>query len=198
MLRWRSQGFTFIEVMVVITVMAIMASLAAPSFMGLLASNAVSSAGNAFIADARFARGEAQRRGKSITMCRSNAPQVAAPTCSSGDGAAVGGWMEGWIVFLDNDGDGDFDAADNDIVLRVQDQMSNLGDFYAVNAAPLTTPVNNRNRITFDATGRAVGQQGRWIVHAAGTLQGDTNYARTLCMNSVGRVRLLKGEAACS
>lgn len=196
-LHLSQQGFTLIELVIVITISAILVALAAPSLTGLIASNSVSSASNSFIADSRFARGEAMRRGKNVTMCRSNAPLVAAPVCSSGDGLAVGGWMEGWLVFLDENGDGLFNAG-NDTVLRVQEPLSGLGDFYAVGAFPSTSTVSNRNKISFDGTGRAIGQQGRWLIHASGSLQSDSNYARTLCLNSVGRIRLIKGEATCS
>jgi type IV fimbrial biogenesis protein FimT len=81
--------------------------------------------------------------------------------------------------------------------LRVQDSLSGVGDFYAVGAAPLVSAVSTGNNIVYDGTGRAVGQQGRWLVHANGGFINDATYARTLCMNSVGRVRLLTGEVAC-
>ena len=190
------RGFTLIELLVVVTIAAILAAIAVPSFMGLIANSTVSRAVNSFIGDTRYARGEAMRRGKSVTMCRSNAPLAAAPTCSSGDGLAVGGWMEGWVVFLDENGDGTFDNG-TDTVLRVQESLRGIGDFLAVSASPSVSAVTTGNKIIYDANGRAVGQQGRWLVHAPGSLNSDASYARTLCLNSVGRVRLQKGESAC-
>lgn len=187
-------GFTLIETMVVTAIIAILAAMAAPSFLGLIAGTNVSSAVNSFISDSRYARGEAMRRGKSVSVCRTSTPADAAPVCSGGDGLAVGGWAEGWIVFEDLDHDGIRDAGDT--ILRSQEPLSRIGNFFAV-AANTVSAVSTGNSIRFDATGRAVGQQGRWLVRASGDFANDVRYTRTLCMNSVGRVRLTQGEVVC-
>ncbi|MCZ8258106.1 MAG: GspH/FimT family pseudopilin [Polaromonas sp.] len=194
-MRRIQRGFTLIELLVVIAIIAILATLAAPSFLGLLANASITQATNGFISDTRYARGEAMRRGKSVTVCRTADYTAASPVCSAGDGAAVGGWMQGWVVFLDSDGSGSFDAA-NDIVLRAQEPLARISDFFAVGAS---TPaaVATGNRIIYDGTGRAIGQSGRWLVHAAGSYATDAKYTRTLCMNSVGRVKVQTGDVAC-
>lgn len=193
--RLLQSGFTLIEVLVVIAIIAILASLAAPSFMGLIANTSVSRAINGFISDTRYARGEGMRRGKSVTICRSNNPLAASPACSGGDGLAVGGWMEGWIVFVDENGNGTFNSG-SDTVLRAQEPVRGIGDFFAV-GTNTTSATTTGNRIIYDATGRAIGQQRRWLVHASGSLSSEVSYARTLCMNSVGRVRVQQGESVC-
>ena len=194
--RSAQRGFTLIELMVVITIIGVLAVLAIPSFVGTIARAQVSKTVNNFISDTRYARGEALRRGKSMTICRSDNPMAATPVCGVGNGLAVLGWASGWVVFADENGNGVFNAA-TDTVLRVQESLTGVGDFYAVGAAPLISAVSTGNSIVYDGTGRAVGQQGRWLVHANGGFINDATYARTLCMNSVGRVRLLTGEVAC-
>jgi len=193
--RHRPCGITLIELLVALAIIAIVAGFAVPSFLGLLASTRVSRTVNAFVADTRYARGEAMRRGKTVTICRSADPAARPPKCSSGDGVAVGGWREGWVVFADEDGDGSFDSG-ADTVVRVQEAFANAGNFLAVNSAGAA--VNNRNHISYDASGRAIGLQSRWLVQAAGSLASNSSYARTLCMNIVGRVRVQVGEVSCA
>jgi type IV fimbrial biogenesis protein FimT len=147
--RRRQRGFTIIEIMVVMAIIAILATLAIPSFVGLIANASISRTANGFVSDTRYARGEAMRRGKSVTICR------------TADATATG-----------------------------------VSDFFAVGVAS-TAPVATGNGIIFDATGRAVGQSGRWLVHATGSLSANNSYTRTLCMNSVGRVRIQQGDVAC-
>jgi type IV fimbrial biogenesis protein FimT len=193
--RRRQRGFTIIEIMVVVAIIAILATLAIPSFVGLVANASISRTANGFVSDTRYARGEAMRRGKSVTICRTADATAAAPACSAGNGAAVGGWMQGWVVFVDSNGNGVFEVA-TDIVLRAQEPLTGVSDFFAVGVAS-TAPVATGNGIIFDATGRAVGQSGRWLVHATGSLSANNSYTRTLCMNSVGRVRIQQGDVAC-
>jgi type IV fimbrial biogenesis protein FimT len=188
-------GFTLIELLVVMAIIAIFASFAIPSFRGLGASASVSSAVNAFIADTRYARGEAMRRGKNVMICRSANAAATVPACSNGSGQAVGGWMEGWVVFVDDNDDKSFDTGET--VLRIQEPLTGLSDFLAVLNTTSPTAVNTRNYIAYDPTGRAVGLASRWLVHPAGTLSADPRYARTLCMNFVGRVRIQTGEVIC-
>jgi len=193
--RRLQHGFTLIEVLVVVAIIAILATLAAPSFLGVLANASVTRATNGFISDTRYARGEAMRRGKSVTICRTANYTAASPACSTGDGAAVGGWMEGWVVFLDSNSNGSFDAG-TDIVLRTQEPMAGITDFFAV-AVSTPAAVTTGNRIIYDATGRAIGQSGRWLVHASGSFANNAYYTRTLCMNSVGRVKVQTGDVVC-
>ena len=189
---YRPHGFTLTELLVTMAIIAIFASFAIPSFRGLLAGTSVSSAVNAFVSDTRYARGEAMRRGKSVTICRSANAAAPAPRCSGAGDPTVGSWMEGWVVFVDENGNGAFNAA-SDSVLRVQQGLSGIGSFLAVNTSG--NAANDRNYIVYQATGRAVGLLGRWLVQAPGS--ANTSHTRTLCMNFVGRVRMLPGGVPC-
>ena len=190
----RKSGFTLIEILCVIAIIGILAALATPSFVGLIASSHVSQTVNGFVSDARYARGEAMRRGKSVTICRTSTPSAVSPACSAGDGVTVGGWREGWVVFMDENGNGAFNAGDT--VLRVQEASNGVSALFAVEAAS-SSAVATGNSIMYNGAGRAIGQQGRWFVYASGALSADASYTRTLCMNSVGRVRVLTGEVPC-
>lgn len=191
----RPRGFTLTELLVTMAIIAIFASFAIPSFRGLIAGTSVSNAVNAFVSDTRYARGEAMRRGKSVTICRSANAAAVPPRCSGAGDPTVGSWMEGWVVFVDENGNGAFNAA-SDTVLRVQQDLPGIGSFLAVGTSG--NAANDRNYIVYQATGRAVGLLSRWLVQAPGAPgSANTIHTRTLCMNFVGRLRTLPGGVPC-
>lgn len=124
----QNNGFTLIEMMVVVTITAILVGLALPSMLDLIERNAVSSNVNNFIGTASYARAEAIKRGVSVVVCRSEDAETAAtPTCAAGANDAGGGWATGWLVFADANADGAFDIANGDVVLRTQGSIAGNG-----------------------------------------------------------------------
>ena len=84
-----STGFTLIEMLVTVSLIAILAALAAPSFDAIMLNNKLSSAATRLAASAVLARSEAIKRNLSVTVCVS----VDSASC-----AASGTWEQGWIV----------------------------------------------------------------------------------------------------
>lgn len=80
-------GFTMIELMITIALVAIMISLAYPSFVSVVNSNRLAGATNDLVGDLQYARSEAIRRNTRVTACASSDGS----TCSGSD------WSE-WIV----------------------------------------------------------------------------------------------------
>lgn len=88
--RWgRARGFTLIEMLVVITITAILLAVAAPSFVNVSLSSKLSATANRLSASAVLARGEAIKRNTQVTLCKS----VNGTSCIT-----TGGWEQGWIV----------------------------------------------------------------------------------------------------
>lgn len=88
--RSRAGGFTLIEMLVTLAVIAVLAAIALPSFTQSIRRNAVSTASNALLADLGYARAEAVTRGMDVSVC----PSTDGTSCS--DGAA---WESGWLVY---------------------------------------------------------------------------------------------------
>ena len=84
----RTCGFTLLELMVTVAVIAILAAIALPSFSRVIASNRVASGVNEFIAATNMARSEAIRRGTKSGIC------------ASSDGATCGSdWNAGYLIY---------------------------------------------------------------------------------------------------
>ena len=88
-------GVTLIELMTVISILAILAAIAVPSFQSVVASTRLSSAGNDLTASFARARAESIRLGTRVTVCRSNASNT---QCSNTAGE---GWEVGWLIVQD-------------------------------------------------------------------------------------------------
>jgi type IV fimbrial biogenesis protein FimT len=180
----KSRGFTLIEAVVVIAIVAILTALAAPSFTSLIQSNAISSNVNSFLSDMRFARSEAVRRGGAVVMCRSNAPE--STQACNGTTSATNGWTTGWIVFDDLNNDGTHDA--NEPVLRVQGPIKNVDSVNEV--------TNITYKFRFNATGRLPGTT-RTINFGSNNLPATVQ--RVVCVSVGGRARVAgDGYASCT
>lgn len=83
------RGFTLIELMIAIAVLAILLGLAVPSFNDATLSSKLGSHANSMIASANLARSEAIKRNTTITLCVST---------DGANCATSGGWEQGWIV----------------------------------------------------------------------------------------------------
>jgi len=91
MKRSTSQGLTLIELMVTVAMLAILLSLAAPSFARMMASNRMATQTNEFTAALNLARMEAVRRSQSVTI-RADVDGIK--------------FESGWKVFTDADSSG--------------------------------------------------------------------------------------------
>ena len=184
----KAHGFTLVELMVALAIVAILATLAAPSFAHLIAATRMSSSVNGFLADMRYARSESIRRGGGVTMCRSDAPEAANPVCAPDSGPGSIGWVSGWIIFHDLDNDGD--KALTETLLRVQSPIA------ALNAISDVNPRSNKFR--FSATGRLLRADDAATLHFGSAPLFAINAQRTVCVNPGGRARIAgDGNAAC-
>jgi type IV fimbrial biogenesis protein FimT len=177
----KSSGFTLIEALVVIALVAILTALAAPSFKNLIQSNSISSSVNSFLADMRFARSEAIRRGSSVVICRSTSPETS-PACN-GTYGQHNDWKTGWIIFDDLNKDGNLDSGEP--VLRVQGPITNIDSIDA----------SSKYQFKFNATGRLPG-------YFDGIKFGGSNFPttnqRVVCVSAGGRTRIAgDGSTSC-
>jgi len=182
-------GVTLVELLVTIGIVALLVSLAAPSFARLRANSAVTGHVNAFLGDSRYASTEALRRGVSVTMCRSEDPEAEFPVCAGARNR--GGWEGGWIIFADEDASNQRSSGED--LLRVQPAMPESGGIYRSGGT-------GYNQIRYRPNGWASGATAtlRFLPRSVDA-QLDPALGRTMCVSIVGRTRILpRSDAACS
>ncbi len=87
-----SKGMTLVELMIVIAIAAILLTVAAPSFKGLIIRSNIETLQDQFALSVITARTEAASRGVDVRLCPSPAP--ATGECKEADWAT-----EGWVAF---------------------------------------------------------------------------------------------------
>ena len=113
----KQSGFTLIELMVVLAIAVFIITSAVPGFQSFIQNNRMTTSTHQFITSINLARSEAVKRGQQVSMCISNN----ASTCT---GVGTQGWAHGWIIFVDNDNDGQRDTAGTpEELIRVQNTL---------------------------------------------------------------------------
>jgi type IV fimbrial biogenesis protein FimT len=118
--RKPADGFTIVELMVVIAIMAIIMVFAIPSYKGLMTQNRMAGEINDLATDIELARSAAVKQGLDVTICPSTTPTATVPTC-----ATTTEWNSGWIAFIDIAGNQTFSATNGDTLLRAHGPFSN-------------------------------------------------------------------------
>jgi type IV fimbrial biogenesis protein FimT len=107
----RSRGFTLVELMTTIAILAIIAALAMPGFTTLINTNRLAGLSNEVAAMLQTARMESIRRNQRVVVC----PSTDGSSCTT----AV--QWQGWVSFIDADRDGDLDSGET--ILRAEEVM---------------------------------------------------------------------------
>lgn len=96
------RGFTIIEAMITMLVLAVLVGLALPSLTRLLSVNRLTGQSNDLTSAVNLARNEAITRSNTVRICPS----------SNGTACSSGSWNTGWLIFDDSDGDNGLDAGE--------------------------------------------------------------------------------------
>jgi type IV fimbrial biogenesis protein FimT len=169
------QGFSLIELVTVLAIAGLLASMAAPSFSQLAASLQLTSASNALVSSLYLARSEAIKRNGRVVLCKTSDGMVCANN---------GSWDQGWIVFHDVNNNGLRETTETVIHRQLA-----LGASVRV-----TGNATVDSYISFVSTGgtKLVGggfQAGTLILCRASSAAGDS---RQIILNAAGRPRVQK------
>jgi type IV fimbrial biogenesis protein FimT len=167
-------GFTVIEMMIALSVLAVILTLAVPAFGRFMEQQRLTARANELVAHLQFARGQAISRGTLVAAC----PSRDGRTCTGGNR-----WEHGWIVYLDPDKAGQ--PAEGEDVLRVVQAMPE----HVIHSG-------GRHRVRFKGSGVAYGTNLTLRVCA----RGNPEAARAVIVSNPGRVRATRDvdPAECS
>jgi type IV fimbrial biogenesis protein FimT len=124
-------GFTLLETMAVIVLIAICASASAPAFVAWRVRDQVDARANALLGTLYYARNEAIRRKARVSVCRIDAARrclAAGKACPSG----LADWSCGWAVMAERAG--------ASVSLRVQHSLDEIGVASTLTALTFTPP----------------------------------------------------------
>ncbi|SHG20218.1 type IV fimbrial biogenesis protein FimT [Microbulbifer donghaiensis] len=165
----RTQGFTLIELMIVVTVLGIVMAIGIPSFNTMIMNNRLAAASNDVAGALHFARAEAVRRGRSVQV-----------------EALDNNVTNGLRIWFDADGDGGFDNGEE---LRVVRLPASAG--VAVSGAVNGTAATD---LDMSYSPRGVVSSGDWMTF---TVCDDRsgNHGKQLTLLASGLLRLTPGVA---
>jgi type IV fimbrial biogenesis protein FimT len=106
----RTWGFTLWELLYVVTIASVVLGLGVPALRDVVLDARRLSAVNSLVAAARFARNEAQKRGRPVVLCPSADRRICTGELDFGNG---------WIVFENSDGDRPAQRSSDELLLHI-------------------------------------------------------------------------------
>ena len=167
---YRSHGLTLLELLIVLSIMGIIASVATPSFARWLQTIRIETVVATVERSIKLGRSEAVLRNQNVRIC----PSADSIACS-----ATNDWSIGWIIYADIEGSSSREAGDP--IVRIQARLDNV-----------TIRYNRGHRVSFNSLGRISQNGSIWICDQA----GHTQSIRLVMIHS-GRIRREKESESC-
>jgi type IV fimbrial biogenesis protein FimT len=175
-------GMTLLELMIVVAIGAILMTVAVPAFNDVVKTTRLKGQVSTFRQALMEARQLAVNRGQPVTICRSNDQS----NCKDNNQ-----WENGWIIFLDDDGNGarDTSSGSSETLKTVQQGLSASYSLRSTGSTTTTTEV------TYQSSG-APADAGGSTFSLCGP-EGDKSDGRDIGLNVAGRAQVTEGASSC-
>ncbi len=173
-------GFTLIELMVTLAILAVLMAIAAPNFTTYQRNSELTSITNSLVAAINSARGEAMKRGRYAMVVPVDKEN----------------WSKGWLAFVDIDRSQDYDPTTDDILIFEREAMPSYVTVSGNGSSNATEPY-----FMFDPVGYPKTKGGGFASVSISIARNDVSddqiaaETRRIILSSTGRVRSCKPAA---
>lgn len=162
----KTSGYSLLELLITLALVAAVFAIGIPSMNTFIQNDRLVTQINTLVGHLSYARSEAVKRSQQVGVCVSSN----STTCTGGNN-----WEDGWIIYVDIDGDGAFTAGET--VLRAQQQLEGAN---TLGSGAIGTQVTYDYRGFVDAT--SVGSFSLCDDRGA-------TYGKAISISPTGRVR---------
>ncbi len=156
-------GFTLVELLVTLTLLAVLLTLAVPTYNSLVSDTRTTTQVSRLVSAINFARSEAITRHVIVTLC-----------ASSDQRSCGNDWSQGWLVFVDKQTAGQVSKGDQ--ILRIYDAVPNN--------SKLEWATLRDHYLQFKSSGFTNGQDGSFIFYT------DNKAQQKIIVSQTGRSRV--------
>ena len=183
--RGSAQGFTLLEMLAALAIVAVLVLVAAPSWSSWQQRRQLQAEAEAMLGSLAFARAQALMHQQRVTLC----PSIKGEVCDAGGSVSValqGAWHVGWIVFVDGNHNG----------LREADEPLLQQRTASPRGVHILGRSNLSQSMAYGAHGGSEGVYGQFLAGTLDLCAAGQAEGWQVVLSSLGRARLAKVAVA--